>query len=188
MTRHVVTEGYGCALGRRHVEMGIKSGDRMEVAEVDLARKVKVEVQGRFSRRGVRLTVVNKNIGYELRCADPIPFDAAYCRDLGYSAIRFLMNGGSEAIVSVQEGRLVPIPFADIREEGTGKTRIRMVNVESEGYRVAREYMIRLEPDDFNDPAWVAKMAVAGNMTIEEFRDRFGYMGGRVAQHKDTTA
>ena len=60
-------------------------------AEVDLARKVKAEVQGRFSQRGIRVTITDKNVGYELRCADPIPFDAAYCRDLGYSAVRFLI-------------------------------------------------------------------------------------------------
>jgi 6-phosphofructokinase 1 len=149
-------------------------------AEVDLARKVKAEVQGRLSQRGLRLTVTNKNIGYELRCADPTPFDASYCRDLGYSAVRFLLDGGSEALISVQGGRMVPIPFADIREPGTGKTRVRMVNIHSEGYRVAREYMIRLEPEDFADPAWVEKLAQAGNMTAEEFRDRFGYLSGHV--------
>ena len=55
-------------------------------AEVDLARKVKAEVQGRLSQRGIRVTLTHKNVGYELRCADPIPFDAEYCRDLGYSA------------------------------------------------------------------------------------------------------
>ena len=149
-------------------------------AEVDLARKVKAEVQGRLSQRGLRLTITNKNIGYELRCADPIPFDASYCRDLGYSAVRFLLDGGSEALISVQGGRMVPIPFADIREPGTGKTRVRMVNTQSEGYRVAREYMIRLEPEDFEDPAWVSKLAQAGQMTADEFRDRFGYLSGRV--------
>src|SRR6185295_7701789 len=124
-------------------------------AEVDLARRVKVEVQGRLTQRGVRVTVVNKNIGYELRCADPIPFDAAYCRDLGYSAIRFLLEGGTDAMISVQGGRKVAMRFDEIREPGTGKTRVRMVNVESEGYRVAREYMIRLEAEDFEDPGWV---------------------------------
>jgi 6-phosphofructokinase 1 len=149
-------------------------------AEVDLARKVKAEVQGRLAARGLRVTIANKNIGYELRCADPIPFDAAYCRDLGYSAVRFLLAGGTEAMVSIQGGRMVPIPFHDIREPGTGKTLVRMVNVLSEGYRVAREYMIRLEPPDFADDAGVAKLARAGNMTPEEFRDRFGYMGGEV--------
>jgi 6-phosphofructokinase 1 len=149
-------------------------------AEVDLARRVKVEVQGRLGARGIRVTITNKNIGYELRCADPIPFDAAYCRDLGYAAIRFLRSGGSDAMVSVQGGRMIPIPFTEIREPGTGRTRVRMVSVESNGYRVAREYMIRLEPEDFDDPAWVEKLARAGNMTAEEFRDRFGYLTGHV--------
>jgi 6-phosphofructokinase len=149
-------------------------------AEVDLARKVKAEVQGRLAGRGLRVTVANKNIGYELRCADPIPFDAAYCRDLGYSAVRFLLAGGSEAMVSIQGGRMVPIKFSDIREPGTGKTRVRMVNVTSEGYRVAREYMIRLGPKDFEDEAWLAKLAAAGHLSPQEFRDKFGYMSGEV--------
>lgn len=146
-------------------------------AEVDLARKVKAEVQGRLSQRGIRVTITNKNIGYELRCADPIPFDAAYCRDLGYSAIRFLLNGGSGAMVSIQGGRLVPISFDELRDEATGKTRVRLVNVKSEGFRVAREYMIRLERADFEDPAWVEKMAQAGNLTTEDFRNKFAYLG-----------
>lgn len=149
-------------------------------AEVDLARKVKVEVQGRLAQRGIRVTIVNKNIGYELRCADPIPFDAAYCRDLGYGAIRFLLSGGTEAMVSIQGGRLVPIPFHEIREPGTDKTRVRMVDTQSEGYRVAREYMLRLEPADFEDSAWLQKLARAGNLSVEEFRARFGYVTGKI--------
>ena len=147
-------------------------------AEVDLSRKVKAEVQGRLSQRHIRVTITNKNIGYELRCADPIPFDAAYCRDLGYSAIRFLLNGGSAAMVTIQGGHLVPISFDDIREPGTGKTRVRMVAIESEGYRVAREYMIRLEREDFEYSAWVEKLAQAANLTPGEFRQRFEYLSG----------
>ncbi|HWJ57823.1 MAG TPA: 6-phosphofructokinase, partial [Vicinamibacterales bacterium] len=74
----------------------------IRMAEVNLARKVKVELQGRLLRRGVKVTITNKNIGYELRCADPIAFDAAYCRDLGYHAVRFLAGGGTGAMVTVQ--------------------------------------------------------------------------------------
>ena len=29
------------------------------------------------------VTLIDKDLGYELRCADPIPFDAEYTRDLG---------------------------------------------------------------------------------------------------------
>ena len=153
-------------------------------AEVDLARKVKIEVQSRLSQRGIRLTIVNKNIGYELRCADPIPFDAAYCRDLGYSAIRFLLSGGSDAIVSIQGGRMTPISFQDVREPSTGKTRVRLVNVDSEGYRVARQYMTRLEPKDFEDPSWIEELAAAGCMSRKEFVNRFGYISGKAPRHQ----
>ncbi len=145
-------------------------------AEVDLARKVKCEVQGRLSGRGIRVTITAKNVGYELRCADPIPFDAEYCRDLGYGAVRFLLGGGSGAMVSIQGGRLVPIPFDTLRDPETGKTRIRLVDVRSEGYNVARAYMIRLEAEDFAHASWVDKLAEAASLTPGEFRQRFEHL------------
>jgi 6-phosphofructokinase 1 len=149
-------------------------------AEVDLARKVKAEVQGRLSGRGIRVTITHKNVGYELRCADPIPFDAEYCRDLGYSAIRFLLSGGSGAMVSIQGGRLVPISFDELREPATGKTKVRLVDTGAEGYRVARAYMIRLEAEDFEHAAWVDKLAEAAHLTAGEFRQRFEHLAGGV--------
>jgi 6-phosphofructokinase 1 len=145
-------------------------------AEVDLARKVKAELHGRLSERGLRVTITDKNVGYELRCADPIPFDAEYCRDLGYGAVRFLVDGGSGAMVSVQGGRLVPIPFDDLVEPETGKTKVRLVDVNSEGFRVARAYMIRLEADDFAHAAWVDRLADAANLSPGAFRQRFEYL------------
>ena len=144
----------------------------IRLAEVDLARKIKVEVQGRFSERGIRLTLINKQIGYELRCADPIAFDAAYCRDLGYGAVQFLTEGGSGAMVSVQNGRMVPIRFEDMRT-AAGRTRVRYVDIASDGYRVAREYMLRFEPEDFRDAAWVERLAEAANLSSDRLRARF---------------
>jgi ATP-dependent phosphofructokinase / diphosphate-dependent phosphofructokinase len=145
-------------------------------AEVDLARRVKVEVQGRFAERGIRLHVSNKTIGYELRCAAPIPFDAEYCRDLGYAAVRFLVSGQSGAMVSIQGGKLVPLPFSTIRDAETGKTRVRYIDTASSGFRVAQRYMIRLEPDDFARPERIARLAAAGGFTPDAFRDRFEYL------------
>ena len=150
-------------------------------AEVDLARKVKAEVQGRLSERGLRVTITDKNVGYELRCADPIPFDAEYCRDLGYSAVRFLLDGGSGAMVTIQGGRFVPIPFDDLVEPESGKTKVRLVDVASEGFRVARAYMIRLEAEDFAHSAWVDRLADAAHLTPGEFRRRFEYLGSMTA-------
>jgi 6-phosphofructokinase 1 len=146
-------------------------------AEVDLARKVKAEVQGRLSGRSLRVTITHKNVGYELRCADPIPFDAEYCRDLGYSAVRFLVGGGSGAMVSIQGGRLVPIPFDELRDPATGKTKVRLVDTAGEGFRVARAYMIRLEAEDFEHAAWVDRLADAAHLSPGVFRQRFEYLG-----------
>jgi 6-phosphofructokinase len=150
-------------------------------AEVDLARKVKAEVQGRLSERGLRVTITDKNVGYELRCADPISFDAEYCRDLGYSAVRFLLHGGCGAMVTIQGGRFVPIPFDDLVEPESGKTKVRLVDVASEGFRVARAYMIRLEAEDFAHSAWVDRLADAAHLTPGEFRRRFEYLGSMTA-------
>ncbi len=143
-------------------------------AEIDLARKVKVEIEGRFKQRGIKLMVTNKNIGYEVRCCDPIPFDQHYCRELGNSAIRFLVDGGSGAMVSIQNGKLVPLLFSDIRDPHTGKTRVRNVNPDSENFRVAREYMIRLDKSDVANEDTAEKLSRAGNISIEELKKRFG--------------
>ena len=145
-------------------------------AEVDLARKVKAELQGRLSERDLRVTITDKNVGYELRCADPIPFDAEYCRDLGFGAVRFLVDGGSGAMVSVQGGRLVPIPFDDLVDRQSGKTKVRLVDIDSEGFRVARAYMIRLEADDFAHTAWVDRLADAAHLSPGDFRQRFEHL------------
>jgi 6-phosphofructokinase 1 len=145
-------------------------------AEVDLARKVKAEVQGRFSTRGLRVTITAKNLGYELRCADPTSYDAEYCRDLGYGAMKLLRDGGSGAMVSIQGGRLVPIPFTDLQEPETGNTKVRLVDIRSEAFRVARAYMIRLEAADFEHAAWVERLADAARLTPGDFRQRFEYL------------
>jgi ATP-dependent phosphofructokinase / diphosphate-dependent phosphofructokinase len=155
------------------IDVELDDHGHIRFAEIDLARKVKVELQGRYKQRGIRLTISNKNIGYELRCCDPIPFDMAYCRELGNAAIRFLIGGGNGAMVSIQNGRLVPLNFADIRDPNTGKTQVRNVDVKSESYRVARKYMLRLDGSDLNNPDWAEKLAHAGNLTVEELKRKF---------------
>ncbi len=55
-------------------------------------------------------TLVAKNIGYELRCADPIPIDMEYTRDLGYCAAKYILSGGNAAMISMQGGHFVPDP------------------------------------------------------------------------------
>jgi ATP-dependent phosphofructokinase / diphosphate-dependent phosphofructokinase len=145
----------------------------IRVTEIDLGRKVKSEVQMRLEQRGIKVTIVDKTIGYELRCAPPIPFDAEYARDLGYAAVNYLLAGGSGALVTIQGGEFAPIPFADVLD-ASGNGRRRAVDVTTESYQVAREYMVRLGPRDFTDAAWVVTLSRAAGLDEDAFRVRFG--------------
>jgi len=146
----------------------------IRVTEIDLGRKVKNEVQMRLEERGIKVTIVDKTIGYELRCAPPIPIDAEYARDLGYAAVIHLLGGGSDALVTIQGGEFEPIPFSEVIDPTTGKGRRRAVDVTTESYQIARKYMVRLGPRDFAQPEWVEKLAAAGGYSADEFRRHFG--------------
>jgi 6-phosphofructokinase 1 len=145
----------------------------IRVAEIDLGRKVKSQVQSRLEKRGVKVTLVDKTIGYELRCAPPIPYDAEHARDLGYAAVTYLMAGGSGAMITMQNGEFNPVPFNTVIDLETGRGKSRSVDIRSESYQVARDYMVRLGPKDFIDDDWVEKLAKAGGMDPAEFRTHF---------------
>jgi 6-phosphofructokinase 1 len=122
------------------------------------------------------MTINNKEVGYEVRCAPPNAFDIEYTRNLGYAAMEFLRNGGTNSMITIQNDRIVPIPFEEIMDPHTKKTQIRMVNTDSIQYRIAREYMIRLEKRDFEPGIEFEKLAVAAGLSPEEFGKRFRYV------------
>ena len=150
----------------------------LRIAEVNIGEILKAQVATRLKALGVKATLVAKNIGYELRCADPIPYDMEYTRDLGYCAVKFLLAGGNAAMISMQGGHFVPVPFASLLDRETGRARIRLVDTKSTRYAIARRYMIRLRRDDFEDPHELAKFAATIGISIEEFRRQFEYLVG----------
>ena len=150
--------------------------DNIRLAEVNFGEILKYHVQERLKEFGIKTTIVAKNIGYELRCADPIPFDLEYTRDLGYCAAKFLIDGGNGAMVSIQEGLFVPLYFKKIIDPKTKRAKVRMVNVGSEYYYIARRYMLRLNRADFDDPHELAKYAATCGISLEEFKKQFYYV------------
>jgi 6-phosphofructokinase 1 len=154
--------------------------DNIRFAEVSFGEILKRKVQERLNEFNIKTTIIAKNIGYELRCADPIPFDMEYCRDLGYMASKFLFDNGSGALISIQGGHFIPIPLKKIIDPKTKRMKIRMVDINSEYYHVANRYMIRLKPEDFEDAHELAKYAATAGISLEEFREQFGKLVGDV--------
>ncbi len=150
----------------------------VRVTEIDLGRKVKNEVQTRLEARGVKVTIVDKTIGYELRCAPPIPIDVELSRDLGYAAVIHLHQGRPSSMLTIQGGECLPIPFAEVLDQGSGQGLRRAVDTTTESYQVARKYMVRLGPGDFADEAWVGQLAAAGGLDPAGFRTHFARLRG----------
>lgn len=148
----------------------------IRIAEVNLGAILKMQVQARMKQYGLKATIVAKNIGYELRCADPIAFDMEYTRDLGYCAAKYVIDGGTGVLISISGGKFTPIAFTDMMDPQTGRTRVRMVDIESDRYRIANAYMIRLRAEDFNDPNELARYAATAHMSVEDFREKFEYL------------
>jgi 6-phosphofructokinase 1 len=148
----------------------------IRIAEVDFGNIVKAAVQKRIGELGIKATIVSKNIGYELRCADPIPFDMEYTRDLGYCAAKYAIAGGSNALISIQRGQFVPVPFDQIMDPQTGRMRVRMVDIDSDRYKIAHTYMLRLRKHDFVDTVELTRLAQAAQMKPADFIEQFGYL------------
>ena len=61
-------------------------------------------------------------------------------------------------------------------DPSTGPTRVRLVDIRSDRYAIARRYMIRLRRDDFEDAALLAKMTATAGLAPGDFRERFEYL------------
>ncbi len=152
--------------------------------EIPLDTILKREIQNRFKERGEALGIVERTIGYELRSASPIPFDVDYTRTLGHGAVRVLLSasaddtGADDGLVCLEDGQVKVVPFDDLRDPITQRTRVRRVDIHSESYHVARDYMIRLEREDLADPDMKRRLAMAAKMEPDEFERRFARVVG----------
>ncbi|MBI3267460.1 MAG: 6-phosphofructokinase [Planctomycetes bacterium] len=145
----------------------------LRFSEINFGQILRNQVRKSLTSRGIKATIVAKDIGYELRCAPPIPFDCEYTRNLGYAAVKFLLEGGSGAMINLVGGRMVPLWFEEMLDPTTGRTRVRLVDTNTEAYEVARKYMIRLGAEDFLEPGQIQRLADAAKLTREEFERRF---------------
>lgn len=156
-----------------HESLGRDSFGNVRLADVPLGLVLRDAIRARLSAIGVDSVVHAKDIGYELRCAKPVPFDVDYTRTLGFGAVRYLVDGGSGALIALEGGRVRPLDLAELLDPNTGRIRTRQVDLTTEAYRVARDYMVYLEPSDFTDARNLADLAAHTNLEPSKFRALF---------------
>ncbi len=155
---------------------GRDSFGNVPLAEVPLGIILRDAVRAKLGETGVKATVHTKDIGYELRCAKPVAFDVDYTRTLGYGAVRYLVDGGSGALIALSGGRVKPMSLDALLDPATGRIRTRQVDLTTEAYRVARDYMVYLEPSDFANEQHLAALAAHTDLDAAGFRAQFEYV------------
>jgi 6-phosphofructokinase 1 len=146
----------------------------IRLADVPFGRVLREELAASLGKRGVKVAFGDKDVGYELRCGRPTAFDRDYTRDLGVGAVEALLGGKSSVLVTRQEnGKCVPIPFDELMDPKTGKTKVRYVDVGTDSFKSARALQTRVERADLDDPRTLAALAKAANLPEAEVRTRY---------------
>jgi 6-phosphofructokinase 1 len=164
----------------------LKSFDHIEhdehghirLADVNFLDLVKKELEKELGKMGIHPKLVKHQLGYELRCAPPCAYDIEYTRSLGGAAVDFLLEGGTNAIITLQRGQIVPIPFDEMINQETGRTEVRMVNTASFRYQSAYKFMTRLKREHACDDRLFEQLAALAGMESAEFKSRYGYLAG----------
>jgi len=190
MKRLTVDAGYGVALlaegflefiDPKELEALLTSHESLErddyghirLSELNFSDIVKTAVKNRLKEFDIKIRLVDQEFGYELRCVNPCAFDIDYTRNLGYAAFDFLRNGGKNALISIQGDQIVPLPFKEIFDPETQKTKVRYVDINSLSFKIATEYMIRLEKSDFEDEEQLSRLAQIAHVSVSKFREEF---------------
>jgi len=146
----------------------------IRLADVPLGRVLARMVKNSLAKRDIDVRIGTKDVGYELRCAPPVAFDRDYTHDLGVGAVRLLLDGISGVMVTRQHGgQIVPMSFDEMIDPETGRTKVRMVNIESDSYYAARALMTRVEQRDLDDVGKCDRLAKTARLTPDELVERY---------------
>lgn len=105
-------------------------------------------------------------VGYEIRCINPIAFDLTYCSLMGMGVHTLFKQGCTGCMVYVDhQGNVAPLYLKDLQDPATGKIPPRLVNVDSNevmsyvddimdyitpaDYEAAKKYLPNPEEYDF---------------------------------------
>lgn len=105
-------------------------------------------------------------VGYEIRCNNPIAFDLTYCSLMGMGVHTLFKQGCTGCMVYVDhQGNIAPLYLKDLQDPATGKIPPRLVNVDSNevmsyvddimdyitpaDYEAAKKYLPNPEEYDF---------------------------------------
>ena len=173
----VLAEGLGECIDPRDLsalpDLPLDEHGHIRLAELPLGKLVRDRVQKGLAEHGISATIVVKDVGYELRCVPPNAFDQDYTRDLGAGAVATLLSGTANVMITRQNQRIIALPFNEILDPKTGKTRVRMLDTGTESFATALSLQTRLTSKDFKDSQRAKKIAGVSDLDLAALKKRF---------------
>lgn len=137
-----------------------------ELGKVSKAAMFNDIIEAELKRLGIKVKTRPVEIGYDVRCQDPIAYDLTYCSELGMGVYELFSRGETGCMVYVdQSGAVSPLYLKDLQDPATGKIPPRKVDINGgqaqsfyhhivhfitrHDYEAAKEYVQNPEEYDF---------------------------------------
>ena len=89
-------------------------------------------LEAEFKKIGLKVKSRPVEIGYDVRCQDPVAYDLTYCTELAMGVYQLFSEGKTGCMVYVDAyGNVSPLYLADLQDPTTGKIPPRVVDINS---------------------------------------------------------
>ena len=87
-------------------------------------------LEAEFKKIGLKVKSRPVEIGYDVRCQDPVAYDLTYCTELAMGVYQLYSEGKTGCMVYVDSyGNVSPLYLADLQDPATGKIPPRVVDI-----------------------------------------------------------
>ena len=110
-------------------------------------------LEAEFKKIGLKVKSRPVEIGYDVRCQDPVAYDVTYCTELAMGVYQLFSEGKTGCMVYVDSfGNVSPLYLADLQDPTTGKIPPRVVDINSGTARNYYDFIAHyITPEDYAD-------------------------------------
>ena len=104
-----------------------------ELGKISKAAIFSELVDKMMGKLGLKVKTRPVEIGYDVRCTNPIAYDRVYCSLLGFGVYKLFSEGATGCMVYVNaKGDVAPLYLKDLQDHVTGKIPPRLVDINSQ--------------------------------------------------------
>ena len=152
----IVSEGVFHMLSDEQLEAtGIKftydDHGHPELGKISKAQLFNDMLEIKLKELGLKIKTRPVEIGYDIRCQQPIAYDLFYCSQLGAGVYELFERGETGCMVFVdQEGTIRPLYLEELQDPETGKIPPRLVNIEGDEAQIVYKHLLNyITPHDY---------------------------------------